>query len=199
MDNADTPVLSDPFRRWLSWWNGLSFKGRYLPALLIAVYWATYLKIGGFRGDHAIIGMIILGLYYGGRFTHPLLPFVMPFLLTAICYDSQRYYSDLIRGPIHVTEPYNFDKIWFGMTGPDGTVLTPNEWWQLHSHPVLDLITGFAYLVFFMAYIAVAAYFYFWVSRKGTETLSPTAVREKSRRMGWAFFWLNIVGYSTYY
>jgi membrane-associated phospholipid phosphatase len=199
MNGVDTPVLSDPFRGWVSWWNGLSLKGKYLPLLAIAAYWAVLAKLGGFRGDHVTTGVIILGLYYGGRLTHPLLPFVMPFLLTAICYDSQRFYSDYIRGPIHVSQPYNFDKAWFGIMGADGVLRTPNEWWQLHSHPALDLITGFAYLTFFMAYIAVAAYFYFWVSRKGTETLLPGQVRERSRRMGWAFYWLNIVGYSTYY
>ena len=123
----------------------------------------------------------------------------MPFLLTGILYDSQRFYADYLRGPIHVTEPYNFDKRFFGIHVADGRVLTPNEWWQLHTHPALDLITGFAYLVFFGAFVIECGYFYFWVSRKGTETMSPARVREKAKRMVWSFLWLNLVGYSTYY
>src|SRR4051812_30483596 len=120
MQNTRVPALNTPFLGWLAWWNGLSLTGKLLPALAIGAYWLMLLQLGGFRGDHVAIGMVILGLYYGGRLTHPLLPFVMPFLLTAICYDSQRYYSDYIRGPIHVTQPYTFDKAWFGITTAGG-------------------------------------------------------------------------------
>jgi membrane-associated phospholipid phosphatase len=191
--------VASAFSFWVSWLKGLSPRQKAVPAVAILLYWTAIWLLGGFRADHFWMGVVILVLCYGGPWAHRLRPFMMPFLLTAVFYDSQRFYADLIRGPIHVTEPYEFDKRFFGITLEDGRRLTPNEWWQLHLHPVLDLITGFAYLVFFAAYIAISAYFYFWVSRKGTERLSPSMVLEKSRRIGWAFFWLNMLGYSTYY
>ena len=186
-------------RDWPIWWSELTATQKALPAVLVGLYWCALIALGGFRGDHFSMGLIALIVSYGGRSAHVFRPFVMPFLLTGIFYDSQRFYSDYIRGPIHVTQPYTFDKTFFGIHTADGRVLTPNEWCQLHTHPILDLITGFAYLVFFVAFIAVSGYFYWWISRTGTETMSPARVREKAKRMVWSFFWLNMVGYSTYY
>lgn len=203
MEREGALTSTSPLRawatRWRAWWSGQSRARKIGPAAIIALYWLAIHSTGQFRGDHFSMGAIILALNYLGPRAEALRPFVMPFLLTGIVYDSMRFYADFIRGPIHVAEPYNFDKRFFGITTEDGQVLTPNEWWQHHTHWTLDLVTGFAYLVFFMAYIAVSAYFYFWVARKGTETMSGPMIKEKSRRMGWAFFWLNVVGYSTYY
>ena len=60
-------------------------------------------------------------------------------------------------------------------------------------------MTGFAYLVFVFAFIGVAAYFFFWVSRKGTRKLPAPALAERAKQLPWAFFWLNVLGYTTYY
>jgi membrane-associated phospholipid phosphatase len=79
------------------------------------------------------------------------------------------------------------------------TVLTPNEWWQLHTHPFLDLITGFAYLVFFTVFILVSAYFVFYLGPRGTSRIPKEILAAKAARMPWAFFWLNMIGYTTYY
>ena len=124
-----------------------------------------------------------------------MLRFLLPLLATGIVYDSQRFYSDYIRGPIHVSEPYHFDKTFFGIHTAQG-VLTPNEWCQLHTLPVLDVITGFMYLFFIAIYVLFSAYFCF-LSRKGTRKLRARV--ERSLALMWGFFWLNVLGYSTYY
>ncbi len=171
---------------------------RTLPALLILLYWAFLWKLESFRSDHFIIGAVILASSYSGWRGQAFLRFALPFLLTGIIYDSQRFYSDWIRGPIHVSEPHWFDQTFFGISTPQG-ILTPNEWLQLRIHPALDLITGFAYLIFFSLFIATTAYFYFILARKGTPRLSPVETRRTALGMGWAFFWVNMLGYSTYY
>ena len=41
-----------------------------------------------------------------------------------------RFYADYIRGPIHVAEPYNFDKFFFGIQTANGVLtlaLAPPE------------------------------------------------------------------------
>src|SRR6185437_1515426 len=140
----------------------------------------------------------LLILCYGGRPLGSLLRFFLPLLLTGIVYDSQRFYSDYIRGPIHVSQPYEFDKRFFGIHTAHG-VLTPNEWWQLHTYPVLDVITGFMYLFFIAIYVGFAAYFFFYLAKKGTAKLSGLQIRARSLSMMWGFLWLNLLGYSTYY
>jgi inositol phosphorylceramide synthase catalytic subunit len=181
-------------RDWPAWWTELSLVRKLVPATAVLLYWLTLAALGGLRTDHVIAGLVLLLSYYGGRTFDSLRLFVLPFLLTGILYDSQRFYGDLIRGPIHVREPYYFDQTYFGIQTPEGALLTPNEWWQLHTRPWLDLLTGGAYLVFFGVFIAQSAYFYFWLGRP------PAAdTRTRARLMIWAFFWLNVLGYSTYY
>lgn len=178
------------FLGWPEWWADLSTFEKIFPAASILAYWLLLLAIGGFRGDHVGIGLAILALSYGGRSARGALIFLLPFFLTAIIYDSQRFYSDFIRGTIRVREPYEFDKRFFGIEMPGHGRLTPNEWWQLHLHPALDLLCGFAYLVFILTYMGVTVYFW---------KFGPEKWRPHAHRMTWAFLLVNVIGYSTYY
>ena len=183
---------------WPIWWRNLSWIKILTPLLLIGTYFLTLFLLGGLKSDHLTICFILMALIYSGPILKGIYDFIFPFFLTVVIYDSQRYYSDYLRGPIHVNEPYFFDRTFFGIHTEQG-ILTPNEWWQLHTHPVLDLITGFAYLVFFSVFILNAAYFLFILGKKGTKQLSAAQLTQQARMMPWGFFWLNILGYSTYY
>lgn len=179
--------------QWPAWWSGLTPLQKWGPLAAVAAYWGALSALHGFRPDHVNIGVSLLVLYYAGSAIRPLLKFLFPLLLTGIIYDSQRFYSDYIRGAIHVAEPYHFDKYFFGIPTVNG-VLTPNEWWQLHTSPFLDVITGFMYLFFIGIYVLFAAYFYFYKYEKLGNTRLPKPIG-----MMWGFFWLNMLGYSTYY
>lgn len=190
-------------RDWIAdfpqWWHGLTLKQKTLPLALIGLYWAVLGAMGALNSDHLSVGLLVLLLSYGGRpAREKLLPLLLPLALTGIVYDSQRYYGDAIRGRIRVEEPYYFDKRFFGIETEAGT-LTPNEWWQLHTHPVLDLITGFYYLVFIGMYVLLAAYFLFWLAKKGTRKMSAERIALEAPQVMWAFFVVNVIGYSTYF
>ncbi|MGE0616292.1 MAG: MMPL family transporter, partial [Bacteriovoracia bacterium] len=184
--------------RWPAWWRSLSPRERWMPLGLIAGYVLSLLALGGLRSDHLLISGLMLALAYLGKPTREFLKFLLPVFLVGIVYDSQRFYADWLRGPIHVKEPYLFDKRFFGIQTAKG-VLTPNEWWQLHTHPALDLVTGFAYLVFVALFVFSAAYFMFWLGFHGTHKYSAREIVRKAPRMMWTFFWTNCLGYSTYY
>lgn len=183
---------------YIRWWNSLTLLQKWGPAAFVAAYWLTLRALHGFRTDHTLVGLTILLLYYSGGTFKIIFRFFLPVLATGIIYDSQRFYSDYIRGPIHVDEPYRFDKFFFGINTAQGR-LTPNEWWQLHTHPVLDLLTGFFYLLFVAIFIAFAAWFVFWISRKGTAKISADQLKQRAPGIMWSFFWLNLIGYTTYY
>ncbi len=138
---------------WTKWWAEQSLFSRVFPAVFFLIYWAALFALGSLHADHVQVGLIALALAYGGRTPRSILLFLLPLLITVIIYDSMRFYADYFRGPIHVSEPYLFDKRFFGIRTADG-VLTPNEFWQKHLNPALDLITGFAYLVFVGVFIA---------------------------------------------
>lgn len=183
---------------YIRWWNSLSLLQKWGPLAFVAAYWLALKGLQGFRSDHAWIGVSLLALYYAGGTFKIIFRFFLPVFATAIIYDSQRFYSDYIRGPVHVEEPYWFDKYFFGINTPQGR-LTPNEWWQLHTHPALDLFTGFFYLLFIAIFIGFAAYFVFWLTRKGTAKISAEQLKLRAPGIMWSFLWLNLLGYSTYY
>lgn len=191
--------LSRELRDWPVWWSEQTAFSRYFPLGFFLVYWTVLHFLGGLRPDHINVGVIVMVLSYGGRSLRILRGFLLPLILTGIIYDSQRFYSDYIRGPIHVREPYMFDKFFFGIHTADGAVLTPNEWWQLHTNWVLDLITGACYIIFIAVFVLSCAFFRFYVSRKGTAKVSAAEVLKRSPGMMWSFFWVNMIGYSTYY
>ncbi len=162
-----------------------------IPSIAVLAYWSALFLLSGLRADHFIFGAVILILFYGGVRIKRLRDFLLPLLLVAVVYDSQRFFADYIRGTIHVIEPYEFDKRFFGISD-SGTILTPNEWWQKRIHPVLDLIAGATYLIYVFEFLLVAAYFRFFLCKNDT-------LPERARSMMWAFFVVNILGYITYY
>lgn len=184
---------------WRAWWAEKSLLRKLAPAILVGLYWFLLHALHGLRGDHLTSGVLILVLTYGGRHLEKLFRFLFPLLLTGIVYDSQRFYSDLIRADyIHIKEPYLFDKFFFGINTAAGR-LTPNEWCQLHTHPIIDIVTGFAYIVYVPQYTLLAAFFYFgWRKNKLSSHLDEK-IYEMAPRLMWAFFWLNVIGYTTYY
>lgn len=194
----ETFSLRNRLSDWPLWWSELSPARKFVPATLVAVYWAVLVALHGFRQDHVNMGVAILVLSYAGRWVQPLFRFLLPLILTGIVYDSQRFYGDYIRGPIHVAEPYRFDKLLFGIPSSQG-LLTPNEWFQLHTLPSLDVITGFMYLFFIAIYVLFCAYFVFYRGPRGTRKVAPASLAKRASSMMWGFFWLNCLGYTTYY
>lgn len=181
------PLLVRLASEYREWWISQSPFGRYGLLILICLYWAILHWIGGFRGDHLTTGFLFLLFYYLGPKTQALFKTALPFLLIIVIYDSQRFWGDYVRGTIHVTEPHAFDLYFFGINTPEGR-LTPNEFWQKHTMPWLDLITGFAYLVFILEYVAKTLLIRFWLK-----------LPRVSLQMAWSFFFVNVIGYTTYY
>ena len=183
---------------WFEWWRNQSIAQKFVPLLVGIAYILFNYLFHILRVDHLQLATITLFLWYLGPRFRPLFKFLLPLLLVAVVYDSQRIYADYIRGPIHVREPYDFDKYFFGINTAEGR-LTPNEWWQKHTFAILDLYTGFFYLAFISIYVFISMYFCFWLPKKGTAKHKPEWFKNQAYRPMWAFFWVNVLGYSTYY
>lgn len=193
-----TGRLENAKNEWLRWWESQSYWQKLLPLAAVALYWFVISVIGGKMQDPVMVGFVTLLLFYGGPVTRKIRIFIFPLILTGVVYDSQRYYADALRGTIHVVEPYEIDKAWFGIDTAQGR-LTPNEYLQQFIHPAMDLITGFAYLVYMLQYVIVAGFFFFWASKRGTPKHSPEFIARYSTRLMWGFFFVNLIGYITYY
>jgi hypothetical protein len=192
------PKLKSEANLWSNWWSKETLLAKVTPLLIAIAYILFNYLFHILRTDHLQIAVLALALWYTGPRVRPLFKFLLPLLLVGVVYDSQRIYADYIRGPIHVREPYEFDKYFFGINTPDGR-LTPNEWWQKHTLPILDLYTGFFYLAFISIYVFFSMYLCFFVPRKGTAKRTKDWFLDKGYRPMWAFFFVNVLGYSTYY
>ena len=157
--------------------------------VLAAIYFVLLANVGGLDLVHVVAAIIFVFFSYWSDDTRRLARVVFPFLLYVLVYDSMRWYADYIRSPvIHIREPYDFDKRFFGIRDANG-LLTPNEWWQKRTFAPLDFLCGLAYTPFFFVgeSAILALYLYF------------TGNEKRAVRFVWVFFCANLVGFSFYY
>jgi len=174
-----------------------------LPVFVVGLYWSLLATLAGEITTPQLMyggGILVLS-----QIKQPFLPlgvrpldFALPFLLTGVLYDSQRYWDVAGRGVLSIAEPYLLEKRLFGVRSPNGT-LTLNEWFGEHLHPVLDFIAGGAYLTFIGVFVLLAAYF----TRRicfGTDSESTFARRQWSARApAWSFLVVNVLGFATWF
>lgn len=183
---------------WQTWWIALPIWKRWIAPTLVVSFWLAFFALGDLKGDYLLSGSAIIFLSFAGPYGRKILFFLLPLILTGLVYESQRYFGEFIRARIRVSEPYHYDLFLFGVETEAGR-LTLNEWWQLHTHWIIDLVTGFFYIAFIPIFILLAAYMQFWVSRRGTKKCSAKEMSRLSPKMMWTFFYVNVLGYSTYY
>jgi membrane-associated phospholipid phosphatase len=174
-----------------------------LPVLGVGLYWSL---LAAFAGEITInplmYGVTIVVLC---QVKHPFRPlgvrpldFILPFILTGILYDSQRYWGKAVRGVPHIAEPYILEKGLFGVSSPNGT-LTLNEWFGLHLHPVLDFIAGGVYLTFIGIFILLAAYFTRRIYFDPDSESTPSRRLWLARAPAWSFLVVNVLGFATWF
>jgi membrane-associated phospholipid phosphatase len=182
--SALLPVISE----WLM--PARNLKRRLWPVVVSLAYLAIIFFMGGMRSDHVGIAALVLLDSYNFK-TRLFLKYFFPFILTGVVFDSMRYfYWQGVAGKVHVGDPYYRDLSWFGInTFVNGVAkrITPNEYFAIHHFTSLDLLCGFAYLVFVGEYLLTAFYLFFdrkfyWL-----------------KRFGWSFLTVNVLGFITYF
>ncbi len=183
---------------WCAWWHGLSGLRRVAPLAGVAIYWAAHGWLGGLRGDHVLLGLAVWAFAYAGPRAAPWFRVLLPLALMGAVYDGQSYLRLALqdRLTIHVTEPADFDRRFFGIAS-DGATLTPAEWLQRHLHPALDLLCSFTYLSFVPVFAALLLGWRWQGERRGGSE-GARQVREVET-MAWAFCWLGLISCATYF
>jgi len=175
--------------------------------LIVGLYWALLATVAGeVKLDHLMYGGVILVLFHLGPLGRRALLFLLPFILTGVIYDSQRYWGPHVRGTPHVAEPYLLERSLFGIPTPDGP-LTLNEWFGRHLHPVLDLIAGGAYLTFVGIFMLLALFLTVRIYRgaafDGAEDIANDWSSQRrfwsAQALVWCFLIVNVIGYATWY
>jgi len=169
---------------------------RALVLAAVAGYWAAHWGLGALRVDHLAVGGLVLVLSYLGSRARSVLQLLLPLIITGIVYDARRFYPQVLRGRVRVAEAYLLEHRLFGIPTADG-ILTPNEWWQRHTHPLLDLVAGSCYITFLATFVLVAAYFRFAKGGTGTATRTGDFIRAASPRVMWSLLGVSALAFAT--
>jgi uncharacterized protein len=145
----------------------------------------------GIRGEQLIIcGLMVLLCVWSDR-SRQVFSGLLPFVVFGVIYDLSRLAKPLLHHlTIHVREPYDFDRIVFGINSAVGR-LTPNELFARYHWPAVDFVTGLSYITYI--YWAIGFAIYLLMFRR------DVFGRRLLARLGWTFAAVNVIGFATYY
>jgi predicted RND superfamily exporter protein len=153
----------------------------------LAIAGATF----GIRVEQVIVCGVMVVLCVWSDRSRQVFSGLLPFVVFGVIYDLSRLAKPLLRHlTIHVQEPYNFDRIVFGINGAVGR-MTPNELFARHHWPAVDFVTGLSYITYI--YWALGFAIYLLMFRR------DDFGRRLLARLGWTFAAVNVIGFATYY
>lgn len=141
----------------------------------------------GFRPEHIVMALVIATLYFILPATRRLVVALLPFIIFGISYDWMNLLPNYEVNPVDVEGLYNTEKSLFGITAGSGTPLTPNEFWALHTTPVMDFLAG----VFYLCWVPLPIFFGLW--------LYFTGKRIPYLHFALVFLLVNLIGFAGYY
>ncbi|SOD18104.1 phosphatase PAP2 family protein [Pedobacter xixiisoli] len=140
----------------------------------------------GYKTDQLVLISIFNLLYYVSAITRKFIIGFSIFIVYWIIYDYMKAFPNYNYNIVHIEDLYNFEKSVFGIEQA-GKLLTPNEYWLLHTNSFLDVLTGFFYLMWVPVPLAFAAFLFFNNERRNFLNFLLT------------FVWVNLLGFVVYY
>mgnify|MGYP003574879191 FL=1 len=151
-----------------------------------ALYLVLSYFLVGYKTDQLVLIGIFNVLYYVSAITRKFIIGFSIFIVYWIIYDYMKAFPNYSYNAVHIENLYNFEKSVFGIE-QDGKLLTPNEYWLLHTSSFLDVLTGFFYLMWVPVPLAFAAFLFFSNERRNFLNFLLT------------FVWVNLLGFVVYY
>lgn len=153
----------------------------------LGVWLAVTALCVGFRPEHLWLALLLGGLFFGCRTSRKIVVALLPFIIFGISYDWMNIVHNYEVNPVDIEGIYNTEKSLFGITLANGDILTPNEFFALHTTPVLDFLGGVFYLCWVPVPILFGLYLYF----KGERGIYL--------RFALVFLFVNFIGFAGYY
>lgn len=147
---------------------------------LLLCYWLI-----GYKQDQLTLVLLFNACYYLSSITRKFITGFAIFIVFWIIFDLMKAFPNYLYQGVHIESLYNAEKKLFGIKEAV-TLLTPNEYWQLHHNTTLDILTGFFYLSWVPVPLGFAA-FLFFKNRKWFLQFSLT------------FLLVNLLGFIIYY
>ncbi len=158
--------------------------------LVMAAISAAYLLVSwlliGFRPEQLVLVVLCNGLFFASHATRRFVTAFSIFIVYWIIFDYMKAFPNYRYGTVHIESIYNAEKNIFGIHTASGGVITPNEYWQLHRHVLLDAMAG----LFYLCWIPVPLLFGFWLYIKN---------RRGFFFFAFTFLLVNFLGFIIYY
>jgi inositol phosphorylceramide synthase catalytic subunit len=145
--------------------------------------WCVYLV--GMRPEHYVMYIAVVICYLATPKTRIWVYNFAGLIMYWVVYDSLRICPNYKINPVHIAEPYLFDKQWFGITTEAGRQ-TLNEFFAARTTTALDIITA----LFYLSWLPVPIIFGTWL-----------IFRDKMlfRQFMYGFLCTNFIGFVLYY
>lgn len=148
-------------------------------------YVALMAVLVGLKPEHLfIVGLFNICFFLGSQTRRFILAFSI-FIVYGIVYDLMRIYPNYLVNAVDIQGLFNLERSLFGIPAGN-TILTPNQYLELHHNTFLDIVAGLFYINWVPIPLAFAVYLYF-----------------KNKRQflyfSLAFFMANIIGFCIYY
>lgn len=154
--------------------------------LACLAYLAFQYLVVGLTVMHVAIIALFLALYFSHPSTRRLAIALLPFAVFAITYDWMRIYPNYKVNPIDIRHLYESELSLFGIPS-DGRVITPNEYFALHHHPVADAFAG----LFYLCWVPLPIAFGLWLFFRGD--------KRTYAHFSLVFLLVNWIGFCGYY
>lgn len=158
-----------------------------LTAIIAIALWlgVTALCVG-FRPEHLWLALLLAAMFFVTPATRRLLVALLPFAIFGISYDWMNIVHNYEVNPVDILGLNNAERSLFGITTAQG-ILTPNEFFALHTNRILDILGGIFYLCWVPVPIAFGLWLYF---RRQTVPYLHFAI---------VFLLVNLIGFAGYY
>ena len=152
---------------------------------LALVYLIWMSQVVGLRNDHLVFIGTCLVLFFINGTSRKVVVALFFFILYWVIYDSLRIYPNYAFNPVHIEDLYNAEKSLFGFMY-NGQTVTPNEFFEVNTHPIADVASG----LFYLCWVPVPIAFAIWLFFKDKRMLLDFSL---------AFLLTNLFGFVMYY
>lgn len=168
--------------------KNLPRKSESLALIAALAVWLTVTALFvGTRPEHFLLCALIAALFFASGATRRMIVALLPFVVFGISYDWMNILPNYMVNSVDTEGIYSAEKSLFGIAGPAGTVLTPNEFFARHTSAIADFLAG----VFYLCWVPVPIIFGLWLYFGGqTRVYLHFAL---------VFLLVNLIGFAGYY
>ncbi|MCM1309400.1 MAG: phosphatase PAP2 family protein [Bacteroides sp.] len=152
----------------------------------LVVWLAVTALCVGMRPEHPFLALLIAALFFASRWSRKTVVALLPFIIFGISYDWMNIVPNYEVNPVDVGGIYAAEKSLFGIHTAS-VILTPNEFFALHTNAVVDFFCG----LFYLCWVPVPIAFGLWLYFSGRP--------EWSIRFSLVFLLVNFIGFAGYY